>query len=337
MNDKRIRVFMAGDAVTGTGPANVTKHYIEKLPKGTLYQKMRSKIARVPEILIKTLRADVVVYSGYSRQNILGMKWAMKVGRPTAYLMHGCVEYENEINLEVDDEMTLVERSTLEMTDMIIAVSASFEKWLKERYPEYENKIFHVTNGIDTELFRHAKKRKKRPRKMVLSIGGGMPRKRIVKIAEAVDILREEYDKDVYLCVIGDKGADTDAIAAHDHVQDLGIVPFDKTVQLFEEAAVFVQNSCFETFGLAPIEALTCGCPILCEQNIGALELLYGYGEGDIIKDWNDEREIAEKIKNIMEQPNAERLMSALDAESCSWKERSETLMRLLSKLVFAK
>ena len=59
-----MRIFLAGDQYSGTGPANVTKYYIDNLPAGTLYQKRRSKIARVPEILINTMRADVVVYSG---------------------------------------------------------------------------------------------------------------------------------------------------------------------------------------------------------------------------------------------------------------------------------
>ena len=36
--------------------------------------------------------------------------------KPSAYIMHGCVEYENAINLEPDERMNLVERQTMELT-----------------------------------------------------------------------------------------------------------------------------------------------------------------------------------------------------------------------------
>ena len=173
-----MRIFLAGDHVTGTGPANVTKNYIRNLPSGTLYQKRRNKPARAVEILINTIRADVVVYSGYSKQNILGLKLARIMKRPSAYIMHGCVEYENEINLEPDDEMKATERMTLELADLILAVSESFSSWLRDYYPMYADKIDSLPNGIDTRLSQNAYRRDP-DRHLIFTIGGGMPRKRI--------------------------------------------------------------------------------------------------------------------------------------------------------------
>ena len=332
-----MRIFLAGDSVTGTGPANVTKYYIKNLPKGTLFQKRRSKPARAVEILINTIRADVVVYSGYSKQNILGLKAAKSLKKPSAYIMHGCVEHENEINLEPDEEMNRVERMTLELADLVIAVSESFCGWLKDNYPEYADKIDYVTNGIDTDLMHNARKRSERPRHMILSIGGGMPRKKIVHICEAIQKLRESYDPEMYLCVIGAKGADSDKIEAYDFVDNRGLVTFEEGMKLFDEAAVFVQNSCFETFGLAPIEALVCGCPILCSQCVGALELIKDIHDEDVIRDFADADEIASKIRIIMENSNVSRLTADLEWESNSWKARSKALTAKLSKLVLQK
>lgn len=332
-----MRIFLAGDSVSGTGPANVTKYYIKNLPKGTLYQKRRSKPARAAEILFNTLRADVVVYSGYSKQNILGLKAAKTLKKPSAYIMHGCVEYENEINLEPDEEMKKVERMTLELADLVIAVSESFCKWLKDYYPEYADKIDCVSNGIDTDLMHNARKRTDRARHMILSIGGGMPRKKIVYICEAVKKLRREYDPKMYLCVIGAKGADSDKIDAYGFVDNRGLVTFEEGLKLFDEAAVFVQNSCFETFGLAPIEALVCGCPILCSEKVGALELINDLREEDVIRNCEDADEIASKIRIIMGSSNVSRLSGDLEWESNSWKARSKALTSKLSKLVLQK
>ncbi len=329
-----MRIFLAGDHYSGTGPANVTKYYIKTLPEGTLFQKRKGKLARVPEILINTIRSDVVVYSGYSKQNILGLKAAKLLKKPSAYIMHGCVEYENGINLEPDEEMNRIERETLELADLVIAVSKSFCGWLKEYYPMYENKIDYVFNGIDTDLVHNAKKRPDTKRHMIFSIGGGMPRKKIVHICEAVKKLREEYDSELYLCIIGDKGADSDKIASYDFVKNRGIVSFEEGVKLFSEAALFVQNSCFETFGLAPIEALVCGCPILCSKEVGALDLIRDLREEDVIEKYDDPDEIASKIRYLLENSNAKRLIADLEWESNSWKTRSKALVSKLSKLV---
>ena len=332
-----MRIFLAGDHYSGTGPANVTKYYIDNLPEGTLYQKRRGKIARIPEIILNTIRADVVVYSGYSKQNILGLKAAKILKKPSAYIMHGCVEHENGINLEPDEVMNRIERQTLELADLVIAVSEKFCRWLKDYYPMYAGKFDHVTNGIDTALLQNDAKRTDRDRHMIFSIGGGMPRKKIKYICAAVEKLRREYDPELFLCVIGDRGADSAELDSYDHVDNRGIVPFEEGVRLFEEAALFVQNSCFETFGLAPVEALSCGCSVLCSDAVGALDLIGDLREEDVIRHYDDPEEIADKIRHLLDEPNAERLASSVEWEKHSWKTQSMALSAKLSELVLRK
>ncbi|MCR5687545.1 MAG: glycosyltransferase family 4 protein [Lachnospiraceae bacterium] len=326
---------MAGDAVSGTGPANVTKYYIENLPEGTLYQKRRGRISRVPEIIVNTLRCDAAVYSGYSLQNILGFRLAKLFGKPSAYIMHGCVEYENGINLEPDESMSRAEREMMGLTDVIIAVSSGFAAWLREHYPLYSDKIRHITNGIDLPDREIPFDRGKSH--MILSVGGGMPRKKIRYICEAVGKLRALYDPELYVCVIGAEGADTGAIDSYDFVKDMGLVDEKECMRLYSEADLFVQNSCFETFGLAVLEALSRGCPILCSRHVGALELFGELREEDVIDDCEDPDEIAGKIRYNLENSNAKRLYAALSGESDSWKERARALESLMSELVLKK
>lgn len=334
-----MRIFLAGDYLTGTGPANVTKYYIENLPKGTLYQKFKSKPARVLEIVFNTLRADIVVYSGYSKQNVIGMKIARKLSKPSAYIMHGCVEYENEINLEVDETMCRVERQILSLADAVYAVSPSFANWLRVHYPESADKIDYVTNGIDRKLYEEMLKRNSEANDsershMIFSIGGGMPRKKIKHICEAVEILRQTYDADLRLTVVGAVGADSEAINAYPFVDNLGKVAFDETVKLFQKADVFVQNSSFETFGLAPVEAIACGSSVLCTGVAGALAVIDNIRDEDVINNYEDASEIAEKIKHLIEEPNNEYLRKSINWEQSSWEHRSRELLSKLEKLV---
>ena len=331
-----MKIFLVGDSYSGTGPANVTKYYIENLPKGTRYQKFKSKLLRVPELLAKTVISDVILFSGYSRQNILGLKFAKMFKKKTAYLMHGCVEYENKINHEEDEEMCRVERKTLSDVDKILAVSESFANWLKEYYPEHATKIGYVANAIDEDLIERAKQvsSSNRDRHMIFTVGGGMPRKKIKYICDAIDILRREFDADLRLVVVGNVGADSDVIDSYQFVDNLGIVPFEKAIECYEKAAVFVQNSCFETFGLAFVEAISVGCASLCSKEVGALCLVDNLRDCDVITHYDDSYEIAGKIKNLIMESNAEYLKGRIDWENNTWKVRSKQLKRSLEQLV---
>ena len=150
-----MRVFVVGDYRTGPGPANVTKEYLLRLPKDTRRLIFSSKILRAIEIILKMPRCSIVLVSGYSRQNLLALKWARRLGKPGVYLMHGCVEHENAINECVDERMNRVERQTMELSTAIFAVSSRFAGWLKTYYPEYSDKISAAVNGVDTELLKN--------------------------------------------------------------------------------------------------------------------------------------------------------------------------------------
>lgn len=326
-----MKIFLIGDYYSGTGPANVTARYIEYIP-GVIYQKTRNKLLRGAELIFKIMRSDVLLLSGHSKQNILSLRVAHLLNKKGAYLMHGCVEHENAINGVSDDGMTRTERTTMELCDAIYAVSKQFAKWLKENYPEYADKIFTAENGIDAPIF-SASDEKRKPYQLI-SIGGGMPRKMIKYIAEAVTKIREEEDFfDVRLVVVGDKGLDTKTINSYPCVSNLGLVDHDTCLRLLDQSALFVQNSCFETFGLAPVEALGHGCGILMSKYIGAMELFDNLKSSDVIEDYSDVDEIAEKIKGILVNSNNERLLGALDLKSYSWDTRAKEIVKSLSTL----
>ncbi len=336
-----MRIFLAGDYRTGTGPANVTKQYLNRLPKNTLYLKAQSKLLRIPEIIMKTICADVVLYSGYSRQNLLGLKLARILRRPSAYLMHGCVEHENAINGVMDTTMNHVERRTMELANRIYAVSEWFANWLKLEYPEYLDKIDSAVNGIDFSLCKDNRMNLKldnagyRKHEQIVTIGGGMPRKRIRYICDAIQQLNgNNPERALSLVVVGARGLDTEVINNYSFVENRGLVSSKEVEGLLNSSMLFVQNSCFETFGLAPVEALMCGCSILSSQHVGALELFHHLEDGDIICDCEDPTEIAAKIDGLLHKGNAERLMNEIDKESTSWEARTNQLMDKLLLLI---
>ncbi len=332
---QRNRIFLIGDDYSGTGPANATLALKHALPADTLTLVSREKLKRALEILWKMPEAGVAVFSGYSRQNIFGMKIARIFHIPSIYIMHGCVEYEDRINRVPDEAMARDERKMLNMADLILGVSEQFAEWLKEYYPEERRKIAFLTNGVSWEQFETDEKGSGEERKQfsVLSVGGGMPRKRIVRIAQAVAYLRENGFPDMSLTVAGAEGADSLEIRRFSFVNDLGLLPPEEMQSEYRKHSIFVQNSIFETFGLAPLEALLSGEDLLLSDRCGVLSVLSGLEEKDLIHDPDDPVEIAEKIRELLTDGNHDRLINAIDKESTSWNSRAQELQRIVLRL----
>lgn len=331
-----MRIFVVGDYKTGTGPANVTKEYLKRLRKGTLYQRFNSKLLRAAEIFVKSLFCDCILMSGYSAQNLLCIKAAKLFNKKTAYIVHGAITYENKINHEENENMSNIEERTLEGCDLLIAVSEKFAGWLKNNYPQYKEKITYVTNGVDFQIIKESaqlKEKIERDEKLIMSIGGGMPRKAIHNICSAIEILNKEGE-DLKLVVIGKDGFDTDKINSYSFVENKGLVSNDEKTRLFYNSSLFIQNSLFETFGLAPVEALSCGVSILTSSVAGVLDILKGAKDEDIINNPEDIIELAVKIKNLLVNPNSERLLSGIDEQNDSWENRTKELENVLDKLM---
>ena len=341
-------ILVIGDYYSGTGPALVTKYYIETLSGGAMpghgksgsvktegvdYIVSSGKAARFFEMLVKIPGASVLFLSGHSRQNIWAMRIGKLFGKKSAYLMHGAVEYENDMNRVPDERMAQDERRMMKMADIILAVSRQFEEWLKAHYPQYKSKISHVTNGIDWKLTVENATDDERDPEGIISVGGGMPRKNILTVCKAIEKLNAK-GHNITLTVAGDKGADSEEIASYPFARDIGLIPHKELMREYHRNKIFVQNSIFETFGLAPIEALLSYADVLISKECGALSVIKKTEDMDIINDPQDIDEIASKLEVLLNEENHTRLLVELDKESTSWKKRAEELNSKLEELV---
>ena len=112
------------------------------------------------------------------------------------------------------------------------------------------------------------------PRPFVLTVGSVEPRKNLPRLLEAVSILRARKDtSDLTLVHAGAEGwrPEEARAAVQTHgldgaVRFLGYVPLDDLRVLYATARVFVYPSLWEGFGLPPLEAMACGCPVLTSR-----------------------------------------------------------------------
>ena len=328
LEHKKSAVFVVGEQCSETAPAKITRQLVEHFPSDTLSQKRTNKILRLFELYIKLPKAGKIICSGFSKQNLICFRYAKKHAKTSFYLMHGCAEFENQINGCVDETMVKAEQDMLSLVDYIVAVSEPYAEWLKIRYPQHKDKILVATNGIDWESIEKTLQNNKqreavanskiRINNRILTSGGGLPIKNILPICEAIDLIyqkaRFENTKDISLpelVVIGPEGINSAEIKKFPFVSYLGSLSQKEVYEQMTMAKLYIQDSLLETFGLAPVEAIVCGCELLLSKEVGAINVIQNLSDlnsENMINDNMDVNEISEKIVKLMTETSEKKV-----------------------------
>ncbi|WP_260405563.1 glycosyltransferase family 4 protein [Paenibacillus sp. 598K] len=97
---------------------------------------------------------------------------------------------------------------------------------------------------------------------------------------------------------VGHEAASTvSAAASRSQVKLLGYVSDSELKALYEHAGCFVYPSFYEGFGLPPIEAMSCGCPVIVSQAASLPEVC---GTHAIYCDPHRPADLADKISQVM-------------------------------------
>lgn len=144
---------------------------------------------------------------------------------------------------------------------------------------------------IDRTLAKHHLERG-----FILFVGTLEPRKNIPTLLQAYRCLRDEHGIDVPLVLVGRKGWLSDDIFKTINGLQLGAyvhhlqgVYDAELAHLYHAAAVLTLPSHYEGFGLPPLEAMHCGCPVVT-SNRGSLPEIVGDAgmllEADEVDPW---------------------------------------------------
>lgn len=302
-----MRIFIVGDFETDTGPAIVNKT-LKKQNRDILYSKQRMAFFRIIELLYKGMCSDIIIFSGLSKINILGLKFAKLFNKKAAYLMHGYAKYENEINGVTNYKQVKLESDVLELAPNIICVSKLFKEFMCKEREDIKEKFDFAYNPLEYDSIKNIEKRNN---KVILSVGGGIPRKNIKKICQAIELLD---DKEIKFIVIGKEDIDTEEIKKYKFVKYIKKIAKSDMKNYYRESELYIQNSSFETFGLAVMEALSENCKLLISDRIGCKDLIGNLMDINLIHDTEDINEIAIKIKQILSYKTDELKLKSSDS-----------------------
>jgi glycogen(starch) synthase len=164
-----------------------------------------------------------------------------------------------------------------------IAVSQTLADQLIKAIPELEPKLVVIPNTVDVAAFATAPRVERRPAEL-LYVGYRTPLKAIDVLLDAFREIRAARP-DATLRLIGRSPDEATEAGWQRQAAELGIadaVSFEPTalrpevVAAMSRASLLVHPSRYETFGIAPVEALAAGLPVV-GSDIGSLrELLAG-------------------------------------------------------------
>lgn len=304
------RIFMVGDFESNTGPAIANKALKKALGRRVRCSRgKKTHIGRVLELIAGILRSDVICFCGFSELNVYGIKLAKTFRKKTAYLMHGYIELETKINhCEVKPRRIEAEHYILRNADMVICVSKLLASEVMKKYPELKN--VRVVYNVVEPVCDVGDPTKKDPL-LIMSTGGGMPRKNNLVVCEAIEKINSKLpvNKRLRYIVTGKPCCYEEKFTKYDFVDFMGEVSHGECLELMKRSKLYIQNSLFETFGLAIIEAIRCGCEVIASRCIGSIEVIDNLPSMCVLNNPNDIEEVMAKINSVVKNKNASELI----------------------------
>ena len=184
----------------------------------------------------------------------------------------------------------LSDRKASKRSDLIIAVSESTKRDLIRLFQVPESKIRVIYPGLDQDRFvskknpgenRELVRKFELHRPYILVIATIEPRKNILGVIDAYERLCAMGERSVDLVIGGGLGwLYRDTIRRINHspqrqgIHFLSTLPEDSKPMLYRNASIFVFPSLYEGFGFPPLEAMSCGTPVIAAMNSSLPEVL---------------------------------------------------------------
>lgn len=223
---------------------------------------------------------------------------------------------------------------TLNDNDFYFAISEN----TKKDYCEYSKKInpshikivhwavgkeFFPQKNLDARIRLKKKYGIPTDKRYVLAVGGLDPRKNAARIVRSFIAFKEKNKIDDLILVVSScrENKNDGAVLYRSYIdgKDLPL--------LYSNAEWFVFTSQYEGFGLPPLEAMQCGCPVIASNNSSIPEVV---GDAGLLIDWNSDEQHVEAYEKFYfhEELRKENGRKGLErAKMFSWEKTVERMI----------
>ena len=172
-----------------------------------------------------------------------------------------------------------------------------------------------------------------RPRAYALAVGSQAPHKNLKVLLDSLQYLpARSFD----VVVAGGQNPrifSREGNALGPEIKQAGYVSDGELRALYENAGCFVYPSLYEGFGLPPIEAMTCGCPVVVSREASLPEVC---GNAALYCDARSPASVAESVAQVMHDGVLQdhlRTLGRRRASELTWSGAARSLLSILDEV----
>lgn len=260
---------------------------------------------------------------------------------------------EKEETKRIDAEFLLMAKA-----QKIIAQSGSDKQYLEYLYGVPQHKIAVITPGVDTELFKPMKKREAKRfihandrHKLIVFVGRIEPLKGIDVLLYAMKILLVRNPQlPICLWIVGGDVSQKPHLWSKELqklerlrsllqmttvVRFVGQRPQHELPYYYNAAEVVVIPSHYESFGMAAIEAMACGIPVIT-TNVSGVSSLIDEKHEALITSVNNPLLLASQIEDLLkDEAHRQKISSELveKIQDLSWKNIAISIQQVYDEV----
>ena len=328
------------------------------LPGGDANVPMEDLFSYLPGFLkaVREFRAENnltydVVHSHYWLSGWVGLALARDMDVPHVATFHtlSLIKMQSRAGEAEPIHRQRIERELMADTDQIVAFSPHERDAMARLYDADPDHIELVPCGVDLARFRPLNQEESRERlgingdKVLLFVGR-------IESLKGLDLLvhtaaqMETCQGMRVLVVGGDDGKEGEAARVRQLVQDLdmdeifdfvGRVDQENMPLYYSAADVCVVPSFYESFGLAALESMACGTPVVASR-VGGLSTVIQHGRTGYLKSWRCPEAFANSLEMIISSKRLQNSMGIAArkrAEDLGWDQVAERMLRIYQRL----
>lgn len=229
-------------------------------------------------------------------------------GKPLVVQLHS-TEFDRCGGLNLNKTVFEIEKRGMQMADKVVGVSNMTKKIIEEQYEIPSEKVYAVHNRINADEYKNQANDKifqiKKDGKKIVLFAGRITLQKgpeyFLNVAKKI----LEFDKNILFIMAGsgdmeyqimDEAA---VMGISDKVLFTGFLRGEELAQIFKMADVFVMPSVSEPFGIAALESIVHGTPVIVSKQSGVSEIV----QNALKVDFWDIDEMANKILSVLHFP----------------------------------
>jgi glycosyltransferase involved in cell wall biosynthesis len=237
---------------------------------------------------------------------------------------------------------------TYNRAQKIIAISENTKRDIMSllKIPEEKIVVIHSAVGEefkpieDKKKLAQVKEKFKTGEKFILDVGTLEPRKNLPFLVKAYDKALKTGKITHNLVLTGKKGWYYESLfelikelKLEDKVILPGYVPDEDLPSLYNAADLFCFPSLYEGFGFPPLEALSCGTPVIASDNSSIPEVV---GDAGVLLPIDDEKVWADNIVKVLTDNNLRQKLSEAglkQAQKFSWAKTARETVKVYEEV----